>query len=115
LQKAQHAHAPPPPQIRDTATDVPAGYTPPDFFSRALQHTDPTLTWDETDRGRKKVRAAARLRARVRGAFCARVCMRYGELAVPRSFQDRSASWQPFCTRSHTWDSSCAWRPFGDV
>jgi hypothetical protein len=44
-----------PPKVRDTATDVPASYTPPDFFSRALQHTDPTLTWDETGRGRKKV------------------------------------------------------------
>jgi hypothetical protein len=48
---------PPPTQVRDTASDVPSTYTPPDFFSRALQHTDPTLTWDETDRGRKRVGA----------------------------------------------------------
>jgi hypothetical protein len=44
--------------VRAAAEDVPPGYAPPDFFSRALQHTDPSLTWDETDRGRKKARGA---------------------------------------------------------
>ena len=41
--------------MRDAATTVPAGYSPPDLFTGALQHTDPTLTWDETDKRRKKV------------------------------------------------------------
>jgi hypothetical protein len=44
-------------QVRDAAAEVPPGYTPPDMFTTALQHTDPTLTWDADDRRRKKVRA----------------------------------------------------------
>jgi hypothetical protein len=46
--------------VRDAATSVPGGYSPPDLFTGALQHTDPTLTWDETDKRRKKVCAGAR-------------------------------------------------------
>jgi hypothetical protein len=43
-------------QVRDAASDVPPGYTPPDLFTGALQHTDPKLSWDEGDKRRKKVR-----------------------------------------------------------
>jgi len=42
-------------QVRDTATGVPFGYTPPTVFSAALQHTKPQLTWDADDAGRKKL------------------------------------------------------------
>jgi hypothetical protein len=41
--------------VRDAATEVPEHYSPPDLFTGALQHTDPSLTWDETDKRRKKV------------------------------------------------------------
>ncbi|KAF8059100.1 esf1 [Scenedesmus sp. PABB004] len=41
--------------VRDTASEVPPGYAPPDLFSGALQHTEPKLSWDETDKRRKKV------------------------------------------------------------
>lgn len=44
-------------QVRDTASEVPPGYAPPDLFTGALQHTDPKLSWDEGDKRRKKVRA----------------------------------------------------------
>lgn len=45
--------------VRDSAAEVPPGYTPPDLFTGALQHTDPKLSWDETDTRRKKVRGCA--------------------------------------------------------
>lgn len=54
--------------VRDAATEVPGGYTPPDLFTGALQHTDPSLTWDETDKRRKKVRTRL-------GVLCV-VCVR---------------------------------------
>lgn len=41
--------------VRDAASEVPQHYSPPDLFTGALQHTDPSLTWDETDKRRKKV------------------------------------------------------------
>lgn len=41
--------------VRDAASEVPPSYSPPDLFTGALQHTDPSLTWDETDKRRKKV------------------------------------------------------------
>jgi hypothetical protein len=41
--------------VRDAATEVPQHYSPPDLFTGALQHTEPSLTWDETDKRRKKV------------------------------------------------------------
>lgn len=34
---------------------MPAGYEPPRFKSKTLQHTKPTLTWDEDSADRKKV------------------------------------------------------------
>ena len=42
-------------QVRDTATSVPTEYEAPLFKSTALQHTKPTLTWDEDSVDRKKV------------------------------------------------------------
>ncbi|GFH25258.1 NUC153 domain-containing protein [Haematococcus lacustris] len=41
--------------IRDVATSVPADYAPPQSFNTSLQHTDPSLTWDAEDEGRKRV------------------------------------------------------------
>ena len=41
-------------QLRDSASSVPGGYTPPDFTTVALQHTNVKLTWDGDDDTRKK-------------------------------------------------------------
>ena len=41
-------------QVRDAASEVPADYTPPDFTTAALQHTNVKLTWDADDDTRKK-------------------------------------------------------------
>lgn len=46
-------------QVRDSASDVPAGYEPVAFKSKALQHTCPELTWDADDPDRAKALAAA--------------------------------------------------------
>ena len=40
--------------MRDEASDIPSTYEAPMFKSKALQHTKPTLTWDEDDDSRKK-------------------------------------------------------------
>ena len=42
-------------QVRDRASSVPSGYEPPRFKSKTLQHTKPSLTWDEDSVDRKKV------------------------------------------------------------
>jgi predicted glycoside hydrolase/deacetylase ChbG (UPF0249 family) len=42
-------------QVRDSATSVPSEYEPPMVFNLSLQHTDPKLTWDADDEGRKRV------------------------------------------------------------
>ena len=41
-------------QVRDAASEVPVDYTPPDFTTAALQHTNVKLTWDADDDTRKK-------------------------------------------------------------
>lgn len=41
-------------QMRDSASSVPGDYTPPDFTTVALQHTNVKLTWDADDDTRKK-------------------------------------------------------------
>lgn len=41
-------------QVRDLAEEVPSDYTPPDFTTAALQHTNVKLTWDADDDTRKK-------------------------------------------------------------
>lgn len=41
-------------QLRDSASNVPGDYTPPDFTTVALQHTNVKLTWDADDDTRKK-------------------------------------------------------------
>ncbi|GAX82620.1 hypothetical protein CEUSTIGMA_g10046.t1 [Chlamydomonas eustigma] len=42
-------------QVRDSASSVPTEYEPPVIFNLSLQHTDPKLTWDADDEGRKRV------------------------------------------------------------
>lgn len=39
---------------RDTATAVPSDYAAPDFETRALQHSNVKLTWDEDEPARRK-------------------------------------------------------------
>uniref|UniRef100_A0A7N0TJJ7 NUC153 domain-containing protein n=1 Tax=Kalanchoe fedtschenkoi TaxID=63787 RepID=A0A7N0TJJ7_KALFE len=41
-------------QARDVATQVPSGYKPSDFFTKALQLSKPVLTWDEDEPERAK-------------------------------------------------------------
>lgn len=41
-------------QVRDSASSVPGDYSPPDFTTVALQHTNVKLTWDADDDTRKK-------------------------------------------------------------
>ena len=40
--------------MRDAATELPPGYAPPTFQTRALQHTSVELTWDRGDDSRKQ-------------------------------------------------------------
>lgn len=41
-------------QARDSATDVPADYEPPPFFTASTAHTNPKLTWDADDDVRRR-------------------------------------------------------------
>lgn len=36
-------------EIRDSATEVPVGYKPPDIKIAAMLHTKPRVTWDADD------------------------------------------------------------------
>lgn len=49
-------------RVRDAASDIPPDYEPPVFETKALQHTNVKLTWDEDDPDRKKT-----LHRKVRG------------------------------------------------
>uniref|UniRef100_A0A1D2AGV6 Uncharacterized protein n=2 Tax=Auxenochlorella protothecoides TaxID=3075 RepID=A0A1D2AGV6_AUXPR len=41
-------------KVRDTAEELPIDYAPPNFQTKALQHTNVDLTWDAVDSGRKQ-------------------------------------------------------------
>lgn len=42
-------------EVREVATSVPSGYKPPEVGIAAMLHTNPKLTWDAEDEGRKKM------------------------------------------------------------
>jgi hypothetical protein len=35
--------------LRDEATEIPTNYSPPDYSTQSLRHTNPVLTWDMTN------------------------------------------------------------------
>ena len=47
--------------MRETASEVPEGYEPPNFQTAALQHTDVKLTWDADDDNRKRALSSKKL------------------------------------------------------
>lgn len=42
-------------EVRDAAASLPADYEPPVYETKALQHTNVQLTWDQDDPSRRKV------------------------------------------------------------
>ena len=41
-------------EVRDSASEVPVGYKPPDIKIAAMLHTKPRMTWDADDDDRKR-------------------------------------------------------------